>query len=295
MNEQRMARALGWFSIGLSGGAMLAYFAGGALGELLGWRLTFVTLGLAGIPISILVALTLRDARRRGSATGPDAAERTKPPPLFEMFRRPSYVLLIASLLFSMIPAYAVSAWAPAYFMRTRGLSIGEMGLWVGLINGIGHTLGAVGSGFLSDWAGKGGVGRGLLVPAIGTALAGPLFTLTFYAPGPVSALVLFALAIVLSSMWYAPTFAAIQTIASPHGRAQATAVALLFTTTIAGGFAPTVTGMLSDAFRPAHGDDSLKMALLIMANITILGGALSYAAGKVIFNEYSRSNRSID
>lgn len=279
---ERRGTAFGWYSIGGAVGSMLAYFVGGFLGERIGWRATTVLVGLAGLPVAAVIWLTLRDPRppvARGEAA--PASGRSIFADVGVLFSRPSYVVLVATLVFCMIPSYAINAWAPAYFMRSRGLSIGQVGLWVGLTSGAAYALGTVLSGFLGDWGAR--RGQPMLPAAICTILAGPVFTLTFFAPSATSALGLFFLALTLASMWYAPAFAAIQAVAPTAMRSQASAVALFFTSLFGVGVSPTLTGVLSDAFRPAYGEESLKVALLVMANTTLLGGVSAWLAGRAM------------
>ena len=288
---ERRATAFGWYSIGGAVGSMLAYFVGGFLGERIGWRATTVVVGLAGLPIAAVIWLTLRDPRPPVVRSPREAAPaRSLGADIAVLFRLPSYVVLVVTLVFCMIPAHAINAWAPAYFMRSRGLSIGEVGLWIGLISGGAYALGTVLSGFLSDWGAR--RRQPMLPSAICTTLAGPVFTLTFFAPSPASALGLFFLALTLASMWYAPAFAAIQAAAPKAMRSQASAVALFFTSLFGVGVSPTITGMLSDAFRPAHGEESLKIALLIMANTTLLGGACAWLAGQAMSDRWPFGTR---
>ena len=61
------------------------------------------------------------------------------------------------------------------------------------------------------------------------------------------------------------PLFATIQTIVPERMRAVSIAIVYLFANLIGMGLGPLAVGGLSDALRPAFGDESLRYALLIL------------------------------
>jgi len=77
-----------------------------------------------------------------------------------------------------------------------------------------------------------------------------------------------FALLTLIAAVNYGtagPLFATIQTIVPERARASAVAVTYLFTNLIGMGLGPLAVGVLSDLFRPAVGDASLRYALLLL------------------------------
>src|SRR5690606_15099650 len=83
--RKRLGFAVSLYNRGVSLGGAVAMLLGGMLvgwamtssvplpwGELTGWRLAFVAVGLLGIPLAILMGLTVREApRRRGNVKAP--------------------------------------------------------------------------------------------------------------------------------------------------------------------------------------------------------------------------------
>ena len=75
---ERRASALGVFSLGVPLGILVGFLAGGWLDEALGWRLAFVVVGLPGVVLAVVVALTLREPPR-GHSEGLAAAHGEAP------------------------------------------------------------------------------------------------------------------------------------------------------------------------------------------------------------------------
>ena len=61
------------------------------------------------------------------------------------------------------------------------------------------------------------------------------------------------------------PLFAATQTLVPPRMRAMSIAIVLFSSNLIGLGFGPLAVGALSDALRPALGEESLRYALLVI------------------------------
>lgn len=185
---QRLALAIGLFSAGVTGGTGIAFLLGGALigwvfaqgtvtlplvGELGGWRLVMMMVGLLGLPVAVLMLFVREPAR----------AEGFKPAAFAEVwthFRRHlrAYGFVFAGYGTTSITAFAVMTWTPALYQRQYGASITEAATLLGLVSLVGGLLGAFLGGSLSDrLESRGdslaklrvlaGCGFGLLLPGI--------------------------------------------------------------------------------------------------------------------------------
>ena len=166
-----------------------------------------------------------------------------------------------ASSLFA-IGSYAMNVFAPAFLMRTHGMTSAEAGLGLGLVSGIGGLVGTFAGGMLADVLGKRDTRWRQWVPAIAMAVCVPVALGAWLAP---DALVSFA-----------PTFSAAQSLAPDEIRATASAV-LLFCLTIVGSSAgPYVIGWASDYLTPRFGHLSLRYAMCLLA-VTMAWSALHF------------------
>ncbi len=158
---QRLALAIGLFSAGVTAGTGIAYLLGGAvigwlfaqgevvlplLGELSGWRLVMVFVGLLGLPVALLMLLVREPPRSVGF-------ERASVRETWAHFRShlPRYGWVFAGYGATSITAFAVMTWTPALYQRQYGASIPEAATVLGTVALLGGLLGAFAGGWLSD------------------------------------------------------------------------------------------------------------------------------------------------
>lgn len=158
---QRLSLAIGIFSAGVTGGTGIAFLLGGALigwvfaqgaislplvGELAGWRLVMVLVGLLGLPVALLMLFVREPAR----ASGFRPAEFAE---VWQHFRKnlSAYGYVFAGYGTTSITAFAVMTWTPALYQRQYGASIPEAATTLGTVALVGGLLGAFLGGSLSD------------------------------------------------------------------------------------------------------------------------------------------------
>ncbi|EEF23203.1 conserved hypothetical protein, partial [Ricinus communis] len=110
------AMALAVYSAGINIGVLLGFLGGGWFNQWIGWRGTFAALGLAGLMLVPLLALTLREPRRGRTEQG--AAVGEKLPPFREVFgimwgSAPFRQMLIACTA-AALGSSALYAWMPS-------------------------------------------------------------------------------------------------------------------------------------------------------------------------------------
>jgi predicted MFS family arabinose efflux permease len=265
---ERRATALGVFSLGVPLGILVGFLAGGWLDQTLGWRQAFLVVGLPGVALAGIVALTLKEPAR-GASEGVQpggAAAPSAPEVIAYLWRLRSFRhLSLASGLYAFV-GYSVTNWAPAFLARSHGMQQGDIGTALALIIGIGGGIGIYLGGVLADrLALRDPIGR-IHVPFYAMLLSLPFAFPIYTTDATGLALALFTIPAFLGLMYQAPAFAITQSLATPMMRATAAAV-LLFVINIVGlAMGPAITGALSDALAPAYGDDSLRYALLIVS-----------------------------
>lgn len=269
--EQR-AGALAVLSLGAPIGVMASLAAGGVIGELLGWRWTFMLMGVIGLVLAPVVLIALGPGQPLPkAAAGAGAAD------LRFILRKPSALALCAASGFIAVGGYASGAFAPAFLIRAQGMSVGAAGLQLGLLGGI---LGMVGMLTVS-WLGARLARRDARAPLallVVLALASSPFAIVAYlfAEGS-GALVCIALGNLASTSYLALTVSCLHNLAPAGVRARLSAV-LLFWTAILGGLGPLLTGIISDALTAEYGSAALGRALLIVPASLILA-AICFAA----------------
>ena len=163
------ARAMGVYVtgavIGTGGGLMV----GGLLGELLGWRLTFMALGLPGILLGVILFFTVREPKRGTFDTGveraKEAADMRKT--LASLISNRVYVRLSISFAMLTMVGYAMALWLAPIMLRSFDVSLSKVGLYLGLTYFAGGIPGPIIGGYLTDYLGKRNARWRAWIPAI--------------------------------------------------------------------------------------------------------------------------------
>jgi predicted MFS family arabinose efflux permease len=287
---ERRATALAIFSLGVPFGILVGFLAGGWLNEALGWRLAFVVVGLPGVLLALVVALTLREPPRGHSEglTSGGAPPSALQVVAFLWESRSFRHLSFASGLYAFV-GYSVISWAPSFLIRSHAMSAAEAGTWLSLIIGIGGGIGNYAGGVIADrWAERDPRGR-VLLPALALALALPLSVGIFVTDSAGVALALLVAPTALGLMYQAPTFAVTQFLATPRMRATAAAVLLFVINIIGLALGPWTTGALSDALEPRTGADSLRWALCIVSLLLAWSALHFWAASRTLRADLAR------
>ena len=263
---EKRASALAFYSLGIPVGTLLGMVIGGTLADLVGWREAFVVVGLPGVALALVVWFVLRDPRRADAAAQLRASSQPAALPLGqavgEVMRSRAFVLLLLAGSAASFLAYGKTTWTTIFFQRTHAMSPGEVGLWFGLLGGLGGMLGTWLGGYLADRFGARNRRHVLTAPAVGMTLSVPLAIAAYHAPSWPLALGLLLLPQVFNSLYYGPTYSAAQGLVPLRARAIAAATLLFFQNLIGLGLGPLFFGMLSDWLQPAYGADSVRYVL---------------------------------
>jgi MFS family permease len=294
---ERRATALGIFSLGVPLGILVGFLAGGWLDQTLGWRLAFVVVGLPGLLVAALVALTLREPPRGLSEQlqAPPGPAPTAAQVIRFLWRLRSFRhLSLGSALYAFV-GYSVTTWAPSFLARSHGMEQGEIGTWLALIIGIGGGLGIYLGGRLADhFSARDPRGR-LWVPTVALLLSFPFGFVIYTTSNTTLALALFTIPAFLGLMYQAPAFAVTQSLATPQMRSTAAAVLLFVINIIGLSLGPLLTGALSDALEPRLGDDSLRYALLIVSLALAWSAFHFHRAGRTLVADLEVTRRQAE
>ena len=260
-------RAVARYMLGGSLSVVIGYFVAGWLNELYGWRSTFVILGVPGLGLAALAWFTLREPRAATSATA--ATSRTTEPRLGQvcaaLWANVTFRHLLASFSLVSFFVYGMTQWKPAFFIRSFGLSTGELGTWFSLIYGLGGLAGTYLGG---EWASRRAANdepRQLRVVGVICATNGVISALVYLSADLYLAFALMAVAAVGGAATGGPLFATIQTLVPPRMRATSIALVFLAANLIGMGLGPLAAGALSDLLRQAAGEESLRYSLLAL------------------------------
>jgi MFS family permease len=161
---------------------------------------------------------------------------------------------------------WGLARWQPAFFVRSHGMTTGNVGTGFAIAFGVGGTLGPLLGG---AWAARYAVNneRLLLRVAAGIWCAATILSVCIYlVPNPVLAFALLALFMVLNTVIFGPFWALVQNLAPPSMRATAAALFMLASNLLGTGLGPLSAGILSDSLRPRFGNESLRYSLVLLS-----------------------------
>jgi len=272
---ERRATALALYANGIYVGAGLAYLLGGWVVTRFDWRTAYFAIGLAGLPLALLVRATVRELPRGvwEPRAGAPPAQPGFREAVRELFGKPSFGWLVAAACCQSIAGYGILSWGAEFLARVHGLSRLEIGAWMGPTILVGGCAGVTLGGWLADRLGARDPRWFLRLPAI-VAVAGlPFAVLFLLLPGPMAALAAFAPYYAISNMYVGPLWSTAQNLARPELRATASALLLFILNLIGLGLGPFAVGALNDLLAPAYGAGAIRWSLL---GVVLTGGIAS-------------------
>ena len=290
---RRRATALSIYAFGIPLGSMIGAVAGGWLAKTYGWRVAFMVVGTPGLVLALLVRLLVKEPARgqsdpaqraapSGVAAGaPDHWMRTELKEMgavtSDLFSHWPIINIILGITMTSFAGYGIGQFSSPYFIRTFGLDYATVGLVFGLIGGFSAGMGTLAGGFVSDWASHHNARWYALTPAIGIAIATPIYVLAYRVPDWRLAALILLIPGLFHYTYLGPSFAIVQNVVETRRRATASAVMLLFVNIIALGGGPLFTGWIIDQFAQfdfTHGQRHILPALRAM----IGGGSAAQA-----------------
>lgn len=267
--------ALGIFSLGVNIGILVGFLVGGWVTQWFGWRVAFMTVGLPGLVLAIIVRTTLKEPQR-GFADG--LVDTREAPAVMEVARflwgQRSFRHIAFGTALCAFVGYASVVWMPPFLARSFQLSPGMIGTSLALIIGFSGGLGTYLGGYLGDRLGKRDIRWNLWVPAIIWIAVSPFSFAVFMSNSPVWALGLFIIPAFAGAAYLAPCLSMVQSLVTLRMRAVASAILLFILNIIGLGLGPQTVGILSDFYAPSAGPESLRYALLTVSVVGFWGAA---------------------
>jgi MFS family permease len=288
--REKLGRAMAVYSIGVPLGSGIALVAGALvvkfvtegpplvlpwLGALEPWRLTFIVVGLPGILVALLIALTVREPLRTGGAFGVAKGEfaaflRTHPAALAAHFGGMSLVALVM---------YGAMAWIPQFLHRTYGMPVPQAGLWFGVATAICGAGGLLIGGWMADRLYRRGVRDAhLRVIRLNAILLAPVFVGMALAPSAPIALGLMILGMLIGTLHGGVAGAALQLITPNRLRARTVALYFLVANLVGLGLGPTAIALVTDLV--FHDDGALRYSLAVVTAVALPLSALILTLG---------------
>jgi predicted MFS family arabinose efflux permease len=268
------ATALAIFSQGISLGLVLGIYGGAQVAThwswrtdtfvLEGWRLAFVVMGMIGLPIALLTALTLKEPKRGAcDALSPSADA----PPLAATLRfilsQKSLVHILTAATLTTLVGYTGVLWWPSFIVRSHGLSESDMSAFLALVFGLGSGVGIFLGGYCADYFARRDIR--MISRVVTFALLGglPFGVALYLVDNSTLVFLLIGIPAATGGFYLGPTMALVQSLVAVRMRTVASSLFLFIVNIVGMGLGSLMIGGLSDALTPAFGENALRYALL--------------------------------
>jgi MFS family permease len=293
--SKERARALSVYSFGIPIGSAVGIVLGGFITSLMSWRMAFFIVGLAGLLITPLLKITVREPPR--GALDPvrvdhdHASNLGNVPSLLDVIavlaRKPSFWGLSLGAACASMMGYGLFFWAPSFVVRSFHLSLLHASLGYGGLVLVGGLVGIWFGGVLADRYGEKRRAMYAFIPAIAFVA-----TVPFYVAGVLSTTLWISFTVLLlptalGLVWLGPVLAAVQHLVPGNMRATASALFLFINNLIGIGLGTTLIGVVSDSMRVRFGVESLRYAILGGTGFYLIAATLFYFAGRKLARDW--------
>ncbi len=279
--RDKLARAFGIYNVALIAGQSLSMIVGGLLlGALLhhmpihilgveirqAWQMVFILMGLPGLVVAAIVALTVPEPARQGRANPKSA-------PMREvarfMFLGPAGKVFVPTMIGTAMAGVllaGVGGWRAAFFARTYHMGAHVYGPLSGMLSLISAPIGVIIGAWVAERMHRRWDDSHLRLAVVAHALTMPFYILSPLMPTPQLALgCQFVMGILM--MASAPSqLSAMQIITPNEMRAQVNAIYMVTISVLGNGLGPSVVAFMTDYIFRAESD--LRYAMLTLAAI---------------------------
>ena len=290
---EKRSTAMGFYTLGISAGIMLAYLAGGWVVQNIGWRAAFFIVGVPGLLLALIVRFTVPEPQRGAAEQRQDSG---KQPALIDVARfllaRRSFLYMSVAAGLSAFVGYSTINFMPSFIVRSFSMEFTPLGFWLGLNYGIAGGFGFFMGGYLADHVGRNGQRRALQFIALAMLLTTVFNAAVFLSPTVLWCLALFVIPSVTANVYLAPALSQTQSLVSLRMRAVASSLLLLVINVIGLALGSPVTGFISDLLEPSLGAESMRYSLLLVSTTLLpLAAWCYYQAGNSIEQDLLRAD----
>lgn len=254
-------------AIALGGG--LAFFLGGWIGQLYGWRWAFFLLSFPGLIIAVAVYF-LREEPRGRTETRPTTQAGAD---WRSIFRSKPLLYLIAGYALLGLASNNIGLWLPQFFARFHKLNIMTIGMAGGIISiAIGIPTMILG-GYYSDRLSRKFSGGRMAFMSILALISVPLWLALLFGSNLVALLAVNVVLYGLALIWVGPATADVHDLAGPALRGLA--IGIFFSVIyVSYGIGSLLIGWISDTA-------GLRLALLVCPTACALGAFLLWLGSR--------------
>ena len=271
--------AMGIYITGAVLGTSAGLIVGGALADAIGWRWTFVALGVPGVLLGLVLYLTVQEPKRGiNDLNGEQDAKAVEiGATLKSLMGNKVYVRI--SLCYALITTigYAIAVWLAPLMLRNYDVSTAMVGLILGGSFLVGGIPGPIVGGYVTERLVKRNPKWRAWMPAIAILVCFAAYCFSLTATTFAGFIGFFIFGYFVFMMPQGPTLSLMQDALKPGERALGVSFALFVNNILGQVVGLFVVGYLSDKMMPTFGVKSLNYAIIILSAIAAVLGCIMY------------------
>ncbi|MEA3001854.1 MAG: hypothetical protein QOH81_642 [Sphingomonadales bacterium] len=288
----RLPWAMSWLYFSQSAGSILGFLLGGFLGSTLGWRLTFLTVGVPGLLVAILAYVVL--PKRNPTTTNADPTALVEAVSLrrsasFLWSQRTYRSLTLANALWAFASS-GIALWTAVFIGRVYHLPPSRIGMVMAVVMGMVGAFGLLVLGGVAQKLNRRDLRWPLRIVALSSLVSAPLAWTAFLTSSGLVAWIaggLLAFFVVSTQGSVAST---VQLLVPPSMRSVAVAIKHVVVTAIGAGSAPFVVGLLNDQLAARFGDEAIRYTLAGISILFLFGAYFFYRATRTLGADIARA-----
>jgi len=258
------SRAMGLHQTSVYIGTVAGGFFAGLIGQIYGWRRSFVVFGSAGILLGFVLRHFLREPVRE---TGP-----VRGLPYAKLLGNPTVQCLMAAFLCANFVAVVLLSWMPKFLYDKFHVSLAVAGLTATVFAQLASMAGSPVGGWLADAFGRTRGGGRMMVQAFAVFAGAPFVVLCGLTSSTVWLVVALTAWGFFKGMYDANIFASVYDVIPPEARGSAAGLMNTVGWLGGGAAAPLAIGILA-------GQYGLSVAIALASVVYLLAGAFLIAA----------------
>lgn len=271
------ATVQGVYSSGIAIGGGLAFFLGGWIGQVHGWRWAFYLLGFPGLILAVLVFL-LREQPRGLTETAASMSQAADWTLLFRSV--PLRYIYLGYALFG-LATNNLGIWVPTFFVRVHHFNIMVIGMAAGIMSIVVGIPAMVLGGFYSDRIARTLRGGRMMFTAAAAFVSIPLWFVLLFVNNVVLLIATNVVLYALALMWVGPATADVHDLAGPHLRGLAIGIFFSTVNIFAYGIGSPAIGKVSDLLGVTTAPEQMRLSLLVCPAACVLGALLLWMGSR--------------
>ena len=264
------------YASGIAIGGGLAFFLGGTIGQLYGWRWAFYMLGFPGLLLAVLVFFLREEPRGKT-----DSVEYTSSD-WKVLFRSPKLRYLYLGYALFGLASNNLGIWVPTFFVRVHHMSILMIGTAAGILSIVIGIPAMILGGYYSDRFSRLFTGGRMAFTAYAALASIPLWLALLFTNNIAMLVAVNIVLYALALMWVGPATADVSDIAGPNLRGLGIGIFFSTVNIVAYGIGSPLIGKLSDSLGVTSNPEQMRLSLLVCPAACAAGSALLWLGSRV-------------